>query len=1012
MSKIKLFQATALAGATLLVLGLGTTSDALAQTNTEVCRDAAGREVDCVDKKKSASAKSDESTITVVGSRIRRDQFNTADSIQLFTRDDAVQAGFSSTANLLQSTQVTGGTGQINNSFGGFVTNGGPGVNTLALRGIGPTRTLILLNGRRLSPSGTRGAVGAADLNALPNVIVDRIEVLNTGASSIYGSDAVAGVVNIVTRRKVDGFNIEGQLNVPDAGNGVERRISAMAGWARDRFTINAAFDYYNREAVAFGDRDFTGCQTQFRRSAAGAPNDSGSYVDPKTGQPKCYTIGTTGESGVTVNTIGTRNFAGSTVALAPGVPAGYTGACNRFRPNAAILTGSLPGYECVGGGSLSLNIRDTFPASLMNQDLISPATTYTAYLDSSYETDILGEAEFYFEGLFSRRKSSQTGQRQLTIDYPQGSPLLPTNLRNDTFLPAQAGGVTGTLPVAVRAFTDYGNYEARQSVDYVRALVGVRGKLDAILAGWQYDLSINRSWSDATYETDLVLTNRLAASLDVVQASNGTISCRNPLQGCVAAPSLSAATIGGQLPSAWIDFITEPVIGHTKYRETIIAAAIDGPLFSLWADPIRVALGFERRSYSIDDSPSNDSITNNTFGFTSSAPTRGSDRVTELFGEIEIPILKDLPGVDQLTLNGSGRYTHYKSYGSQWTYKFGGLYQPAKWLSFRGSYGTSFRAPALFEQYLGATSGFISSANDPCNDYTSLPVESVRRQNCAAEGLPPAFLATSAVQVNQRGGAESGLKSETSRSYTFGLIFRPDFGKFGSLSVSADYFNILVENGVALLGGAAIVGQCYDDPDFRRASICNNVTRASQAPYNLTVITGYVNISTTKVAGYDFNVLYTLPIGEGQLRLNGTATRFDDRYTQVLPTDEIDDNVGTLNNPKWAGALDVQYRLKEWTLRYGVEWTDAVNSPAGYLGLADAVRPTYVFEAPDYFLHTASVRWQGERFGILAGVRNLTNVRPPFISAGAYNRIGNAPLYSGYDYSGRTFFVNVSTKF
>ena len=167
-----------------------------------------------------AAAASEDQGVVVVGSRIRRDRFSSGDPITVINRQAAVDAGFNSTAEVLQSVGVTGGTGQINDTFGGLVVEGGPGVNTLSLRGLGPTRTLVLLNGRRIAPAGTRGQVGAADLNVLPNSILDRIEVLNTGASSIYGSDAVAGVVNIVTLSKFNGLAVEASLQAPEDRRG------------------------------------------------------------------------------------------------------------------------------------------------------------------------------------------------------------------------------------------------------------------------------------------------------------------------------------------------------------------------------------------------------------------------------------------------------------------------------------------------------------------------------------------------------------------------------------------------------------------------------------------------------------------------------------------------------------------------------------------------------------------------------------------------------------------------
>ena len=152
-----------------------------------------------------AYSQSADQEVVVSGSRIKRDNYSTSAPVQIIRNEDSVLAGFSSTTEVLQGTAVTGGQGQINNAYGGYVTEGGPGANTLGLRGFGPTRSLILLNGRRMAPSGTRGSVGAADLNTLPSSIIDRIEVLKDGASSIYGSDAVAGVVNIITKNNLTG---------------------------------------------------------------------------------------------------------------------------------------------------------------------------------------------------------------------------------------------------------------------------------------------------------------------------------------------------------------------------------------------------------------------------------------------------------------------------------------------------------------------------------------------------------------------------------------------------------------------------------------------------------------------------------------------------------------------------------------------------------------------------------------------------------------------------------------
>src|SRR6185295_9111703 len=201
-------------------------------------------------------------TITVTGSRLRRDTFNSVSPVQLITREQVTAAGFSSATEALQGTGVTTGGAQINNSFGGFVTDGGPGANTLSLRGLGATRTLVLLNGRRVSPAGSRGSVGSADLNVLPSSIIDHIEILKDGASSIYGSDAVAGVINVITRKNIKGVILEGQYNATEGGGGEEQRYSATAGTTFDRGFIAGSAELYRRSALTWGDRDWMKCQT------------------------------------------------------------------------------------------------------------------------------------------------------------------------------------------------------------------------------------------------------------------------------------------------------------------------------------------------------------------------------------------------------------------------------------------------------------------------------------------------------------------------------------------------------------------------------------------------------------------------------------------------------------------------------------------------------------------------------------------------------------------------------
>ena len=950
-----------------------------------------------------AVAQADESTsvddIVVIGSRIRRDNYNAPSPTQVVTREEATLQGFASTTEALQSTAVTGGTSQINNSYGGYVTDGGPGANTIGLRGMSPSRTLVLLNGRRVSPAGSRGSVGAADLNVLPTAIIDRVEVLRDGASSVYGSDAVAGVVNIQTRRNFEGLTFEAQRNEPLEANGAggSTRLSLTAGTRGDRWRAAGSIERYERDELTLRDREFTRCQTDGFRNGQ-------DYIDPLTGQSKCYPITTTGSNGVTINTIGT----GTTTGVA--APGAFGTTFNRWRPNSAVTTG-LVGFEGVGGGGNDLNVRDTFEDRMLNESLISPVDITTLYGEAGYDLHALGNAEIYGEALFNQRKSSQTGYRQLALDYAKGSPLIPANLQASTAFGDQ--GLNKGQNVGVRAFIGFGNDNSEQEVDFGRYVAGIKG--DFVLPEWRYDAYVSYSRSKSTYTSEQFLTDRLIESLDVVQTAPGQFQCAqlasNP--GCVAAPVLNTQTIGGVLPQDWVDYVFRPVTGTTEFTEKVASIGIDGPLFSLPAGRVMGFFGAEWRESEIDDTPGLDSQLGNTYNFSTSAITRGSDSVKEVFGEIEAPILVDLPGVRELTLNGSFRYTDYDSYGDDTTYKIGVVYRPIDWITVRGTYGTSYRAPALFEQYVGATTGFLSNTNDRCNNYGAPGVNPNRVANCTAEGLAGDFQSTNSVRVVTSGGADAGLEAETSTNMTLGLVLRPPLpSNWGDLAFAVDYYEIEVENGVSRTGAGEILTRCYDSNpgDFAAdTGFCRLVSRDS-ADNSLTVQDSYVNLATDNVKGLDYTVRYRKDVGPGTALFNLAITQYTEISSKLFADDPLEDYTGMVNNPEFTGTADVSYAWDKWRVRYGVEWIQGTDSYAYYE--EDPATSDYDLAVDDYWLHNASVQYASDGWTATVGVRNLFNEDPPTVSSGVYNRVGNAPLYSGYDYLGRTAFVNLTKSF
>ena len=955
--------------------------------------------------------------VVISGSRIKRDTFTTSAPLLILRNEDAAVAGFTSTAEVLQGTAVTGGQGQINNAYGGFVTDGGPGSNTLGLRGFGPTRSLVLLNGRRLAPSGTRGSVGAADLNTLPDAIVDRIEVLKDGASSIYGSDAIAGVVNIITKRNISGATGSLKFSKP-SGGGDESRLSLVGGFVTDGAYVSGSYEYYKRTALSLGARDWAQCNTDYRRTSVnGVVGEWGSsdYIDPNTGKPKCYPITGTGSNGVTINTLGT-----STVAGVPAIGAVGT-TFNRWRPKASVTTG-LVGYEGVGNAATNLNVRDTFDPRTLNRSLISPSENHNVFVQGGIDLKFLGDAEVYYEVMYNQRNSSQIGYRQLALDYNRGSPLIPANLAFSNFLGPQP--TSSGFNVGVRAFIGFGNDESSQAVDATRAVLGIKGTIPKV--GWDYDVVATNSQSKGEYTFQSFLTDRLAQSLNVVASGSG-FACVNPANGCVAAPALTPAVIGGQLPKDWVDYMFRPVTGISKYRESTLTASTTGKLLDLPYGKLKGAFGVEVRQYSINDTPSIDAQVGNLFNLTTSTPTRGKDKVIDTFAELDIPLLANLPAAQELTANVSGRWSDYDSYGKGSTYKAGLLWSPVKWMSLRGTQGTSYRAPALYEQFLGATSGFLSSQGDPCNNWDSPGnLGSTRSNNCKSEGLPAGFAVgngnNSAITVLNAGGAASGLKAETSENQTMGVVFQPALPTgFGDLSIAADYFNIKVENGVARAGTGNILSLCYDSRDFRAGGgFCRLVQPRNSVTNALTVNDNFVNLATDVVRGMDYTLRYTNTVGPGKLRVNLTYTDYKLQARQLFPTDPLEDSNGGIGDPKRSGNLDLYYDYKGWRAFYGIDWVGKMSSyflvnasPAtNPASPAVAATDTRKLDTPAYYTHAVSLGYRGDKWAVTAGVRNIADKAPPNISSGNYNKIGETALYSGFDYVGRTLFLNASKSF
>lgn len=965
-------------------------------------------------------SKEDIEELVVVGSLIRQSDYKTISPVKTYNRELISESGLNTPADLLQGVGVTGGGAQINNAFGGYVTAGGPGANTISLRGLGASRTLVLINGRRLAPGGTRGEVVSSDLNVLPNALVDRIEVLKDGASSIYGSDAISGVINVVTRNDLDGFTIEGDFNDPTEGEGEQTRLSISGGMSEEDFSISGSFEIYERKELNLQHRDWTRCnQDLFRDPETG---ESADFIDPVTGKSKCYTISGTGSNGVTINTIGTQSITATnylTLGLTSpvvGAPGSSGTTFTRFRPNTNITTG-LVGFEGVGGGSNNINVRDTFEYDMLRENLVSPTTNYNGFVQSTYKLNALGDAKLYAEFLASRRESSQTGYRQLSLDYRRGSPVIPSNLAFGNFGADQ--GTSEGSRVGVRAFIGFGNDHSEQNIDYYKPTIGIKGDLEFI-PEWRYDAYFSYAKSKGEYSIESFLIDKITNASNVVTATPNVnpnlvrdgLTCNINLtdgnEKCIPFPMLTAAVIGGDLPEDFKDYIFRDVVGSTKFYEAVYSVILDGPVLTLPAGQVQTALGLEHRKQKINDIPDANSINGNLYNFTSSAITAGKDEVTEVYGELQVPVLADMAFAEKLSINTSVRYTEYDSYGSDTTYKAGFIYSPVEWISFRGTQGTSFRAPALSEQFQGSTTGFQSAANDPCNEYGNKNNPNLVA-NCTAE-LPgqPQFQANRGITVYSLGGGETGLFAETSDNLTYGIVLEPQISDSTQLSLAVDYFDIEITDGVSKAGYSNILERCYTSLDFSSdAGFCRLVSR-DPVTSQLFVSNAFTNLATQISRGVEANLTLQQDLGPGYIFMDLIVTRYNSQAEKLFKDDPLQENNGTIDNPDMGASLTLSYTFSDWRVSYGLEWISSMDSNEFY----EADPKEFDLSVPSYFEHRMSVRYMGDGWKTTVGVRNLTNEIPPEISTGFENRVGNSSLYSGYDYVGRELFVNFAVEF
>lgn len=1046
-----------------VTLMLSVALGAVAVSQTAQAQEVVEEGQEAVDEGQSTASSSD--GIVVTGSRIRSvTPFNSPDPIAVLDPEIARKEGRTDLASTLQGSSIAAGSTQVTAALSSnFVTNGGPGAQTIDLRGLGANRTLVLLNGRRAGPAGTRGGVSSFDLNVLPLSIVNDIQILKTGASSVYGSDAVAGVVNIFTKNKLDGLTLDLNASVPLDSGGENFRISGAWGKVFDRGHIMIAGDYTKTRELQRGDRAYLACPEAFIFDEAGNRAD---LIDPRTGKPHCEDL--------RWGHIWTYNLIDNLRLDGPGGPntgiQTTPGAVNllQFQYPSGIAAGNLgipafgtpafpgdfgapAGWFPTGYNAASMAVQNAYHPFVEQSTIIPETDLYTAYAEGAFE--ISSAVEVFGEFLFNRRKTYQNGWRQFwnfgyTGDlYGTGTPAT-----------LWADGFTGVNFLSPTGITDLSDNS--QKVDYYRGVAGVRGEISA-KGNWTYDLHGQYSRSIGRYRSQQILQDAYDTGYFQTSSCVGTVT---PISGkqCIDIPWANPFFLRGEITPAQAAFLTDWEEGRTLYTQKTAELIVSGEAFNLPGGPLAVAFGASIREDKINDTPGEITLAANAWGASASGITAGKSLTSEAFAEINVPVLSDLPLIRELNFSGAGRVTNVKATrasdgvtnedNGNWTYKVGLNWTVTDWLRFRGSFGTSYRAPALFEQFLADETSFVPQNRiDPCVGWganlANGSISQTRANNCAADGIPATYNGGGISATVISSGGLGILGSETSEALVVGTILTPrvPFLPDTNISVAVDYFDIKVEGEISQLGAGTILAGCYDSISFATEPLCNLFTRGQNATAIFqinTVRDSFINVSSQNNRGVDLSVRVTHDFGSlGTLALTGDMTWQITDESQLLPTSPLLNENGFIGSPRWVGDFRANWAHPSgFSLFYGVN----VIGSASNRELFDRGRPTAngclnsfnnqgtastaddlpiygrycpKLDVPAVFYHNISVTQEiaDGRFSITAGVSNLFDTRPPRVSVLNGNTIptlGPVAAVSQYDFVGRRAFVNVSTKF
>ena len=925
--------------------------------------------------------------VIVTGSRLVRSDLSAPSPTTVINEEAMRLSGDATVEKVLNELPQlsAGNNSQVNSA-------GGSGVLTANLRGLGASRTLTLVNGRRFIPANGAGSV---DLTTIPNALVKRVDVITGGASAVYGSDAIAGAVNFMLRDDFEGFEFDSQYGQTSASDGETVDFNVMFGTnvGEDRGNITLYASRATRDPVFMQDRDFSSVPLNASLGASGSGNIPGGRVSLSAAQLAGLNVGQgagvipTGPEGCTTPVNSIRFDTGGRVMrhCDPETLYNYAAGNYLLRPLERWQLSGLASYDINDG----IEAYADFHYALAQNE----------FQQASDSLAIVTGSNPYFEVLnYATNPVLSPDVRALFVNNPQVfDPMGTGNARI-------SGGIS-------RRVSELGLRNFAFERTTIGSTAGLRGTFGVGDHDWAWDVfgQYQRSRTDENVRNTMSPA-RLSLGLNSTVNSAGQVVCVTQILGCVPVNPFGLDSIS---PAA-AQFISPARSSSDLFERTVAGASLAGELFDMPAGALSAAIGVEYHSDDYQYMPGATDLALE-YGSASRGITAGRFDVSEVFGEVRVPLLADKPFADVLAIEGAIRYSDYSNFGSANTWRAGLEWGPTDWLRFRSAYNIAMRAPGINELYAPVGEGF-SPGNDPCAAIRN--PSQAQRDFCVQQGVPAAEINTfvqAALGFSQLSGGNPALQPEDSETLTVGAVIRLPF--LDRFNLAVDYYDIQVDDAVATMNAQTTLDVCYQLLDATSAP-CRAITRLPNNGQLYQVRASNSNIGSLSVEGVDLTVDYTFDLGGGlgesgsQIALMLQSGWLFERESQIIGAQPIDcagffgscTAQGAGGSPDFKALFTGTFDSGPLLLRTQIRFFDGLKPLPSIAASTPVVAGsvTYVDLVAQYEFN--------DMFEVYLGVDNAFDEDPPLLTS-SWGGDANTDV-TLYDVIGRRYFMGLRLNF